>query len=106
MVQKRKSSLISKIKNCFKNQPVINQEIICAPFQKDIFYIFENFGDNIESPYKGFTNTIRSLLVNNILNHIKLYFTVQSETFNFSFSKMIVQAGITDNKMDEEIYNL
>jgi hypothetical protein len=80
-----------------------NRKTICAPFQKDIFYIFENFEENIEKS-KGFTNTIRSLLVENILNHIKIYFAAQSENFNFSFSKMIVQAGIIDNKMDEDTF--
>ena len=73
---------------------------MCAPFAKDIRYIFENFEEDIQKS-KGFSNTIRSLLVNNIMNNINMSLKIKSEEkTNETIAKIIVEAGLTDSLVD------
>jgi hypothetical protein len=61
--------------------------------------MFQNFEQNIEKSI-GFSNTIRSLLVNNILSNMNLYLKSNDERLNDRFSKLIVESGLTDNRVD------
>ncbi len=73
---------------------------MCAPFAKDIRYIFENFDEDVQKS-KGFSNTIRSLLVNNIMNNINMSLKIKSEEkTNETIAKVIVEAGLTDSLID------
>ena len=78
-----------------------NKYTVCAPFQKDIRYIFKNFEEDVVKCV-GFDNSIRSLLVHNILANIKLHFTVTSEKFRDSISKMIVEGSLKENQLNKE----
>lgn len=90
---------MKKIQKYFDRRE-LKENKVCAPFAKDIRYIFQNFEEDITKS-KGFTNTIRSLLVNNILENINMNFKIKSEeNVNEFISKDIIEAGLIDTGAD------
>ncbi len=76
-----------------KSRP--NESALYAPFQKDIRYIFQNFEEDFENSI-GFTSSIRSLLVNNILNNLNFQ-TDLNEKLSDRFSKIIMKYSFTNS---------
>lgn len=44
------------------------------------------------------------MLVDNILNNLKIHFNLRNERFNDSISKMIVKYGYTNTQLDEDTF--
>ncbi len=62
---------LSALRDCLKlkpNQP--DHDYVSAPFQTDVRFVFQGFEADDIKKCKGFTNSIRSLLVDNILKNM------------------------------------
>ncbi len=78
-----KSGCLAKLRSFFEfKQKEKNEGFVCAPFEADIKFIFEDFEVDTEK-CKGFNNKTRSLLVDNIL-----------KTMNFDPSSSIIVVNV------------
>ena len=91
-------SWLTTLKNCLKiPRQKVDQKKASAPFQADIKFIFEGFNLDIKK-CKGFKNSIRSLLVDNILKNMKF----DASTDDDQVEENNVMQDIIDLAIDDE----
>jgi hypothetical protein len=79
--------------------PKRNEKVsICAPFETDIKFIFEGFNDEI-SKCSIFSNTVRSLLVDNILKNLRFDPQNEEQIYDDDFEEDEEGESAVENKL-------